>query len=238
MKRFRDGTPDVFDLNSTNCNGYWQDLLVGNNLEYYKNKKNLTASIEYMTPREYYEECIPILNKMHGSNNTFKGLVESRNVNPDYIKQLESFITEKHGKFPICVLDKSDNAGQEGLHRMLAISNLYGWDTYEFPVLVVKNYKQINPEKELERIINNVKSYEIGSIDKITHMLDKALINSIFSSDFNVEISDDEAQVIVTAVYKDKDYVAYVNTNEFNIKHNDYHNEDKEISKLLKEFDL
>lgn len=217
MKRFRDGTPDVFDVTKTGMIGYWQHILEGYDLDYYKNKKNLVGKIEYMTPRQYYNECVPILREMNDNPNiTSSSLVRSRNYDPSYIKKLEEVITVKHKKFPICVLDKSLHPGQEGLHRMLAVANLYGWDTYEFPVLVIENYIKIEPKKVLANIVNKAKMKTFKNWHELQKYLVEELNDSIFYHDYSVKY-DYEPDGIVTVYgnYEDKDYILEEDINQF-----------------------
>lgn len=217
MRRFRDGTPDVFDITKTGMIGYWQHILEGYDLDYYKNKKNLIGKIEYMTPRQYYKECVSILSKRHDNPNiTSANLVRSRNHDPNYIKKLEAVITVKHEKFPICVLDKSNHPGQEGLHRMLAVANLYGWDTYEFPVLVIENYVNIEPKKVLTDIVNKAKMKTFKNWHELWKYLVEELDDSIFYHDYSAKY-DYEPDGIITVYgnYEDKDYILEEDINQF-----------------------
>lgn len=219
IRRLRDNAPDVFDTTTTGGVGYWEWLLKGEDLDYYKNKMNLVGKIVYMTPREYYNECVPILNKMHQSNNnTFNSIVKSRNLDLKYIKELQEVITKKHEKFPICVLDISDNPGQEGLHRMLAIANLYGWDEYKFPVFLIQNYRKIYPKAELEKIVNEAKTHKFKDWNEAISYLDDVLITSIFHKNFDVNFTNDYSQIEVLGTYNDKDYIAYEDVNKFNVE--------------------
>jgi hypothetical protein len=48
-------------------------------------------------------------------------------------------------KLDLCYIDKADHR-QEGLHRMMVVGDLYGWDT-KFPVLIISVYDQEREEQ-------------------------------------------------------------------------------------------
>ena len=236
----RDSVDDVFDISTTEMGGYWESLLKGEDLDYLHNKKNVKGKIVYMTPNQYYRESAKVLNKMHNnSKNNFQSLVRTRSIDKNYMKKLEEVITKKHEKFPIPVLDISDNCGQEGLHRMMVAGNLYGWNT-KFPVLLVENYYDEKPEEILRDIINKTKRNEFNNYNEILRFLDKLLVNSIFHENFDTNFSDDETKVVIIATYRDKDYKAYEDVDEFKIKPSKYNQtkENEEEDKLLKQLDL
>lgn len=232
-RMFKDSTPDVFDLTTTEMNGYEEDLLNGRNLDYLHNKKNLKGRIVYMSPNEYYREASKVLSKVHEHNVTPQALKEQRNADPSYIKELEEVITKKHKKFPIPYLNVSDRPGQEGLHRMMAVGNLYGWDT-KFPVLLVENYSKVDPKKVLEDIVEKAKSGSYRSWNAVVNYLNDMLVNSIFYQNFNVDFNDEETQIIVSGEYNDKDYTAYEDIEEFDV----YIPKDEDFNEELSQKDL
>ena len=80
-------------------------------------------------------------------NSSVARLKAQRNVDSDLIRQYQEDM--KNGdKFPLCYINYADSA-QEGLHRMMAAGNVYGWDT-KFPVLIVNTVD--TRQEELNRI--------------------------------------------------------------------------------------
>lgn len=229
----KDSTPEVFDLTTTEMNGDEEDLLKGRNLEYLHNKKNLKGKIVYMSPNEYYREASKVLSKVHEHNGTSQALKEQRNADPSYIKELEEVITKKHEKFPIPYLNISDRPGQEGLHRMMAVGNLYGWNT-KFPVLLVENYSNVDLEKVLKDIVEKAKRGSYRSWNAVISYLSNMLVNSIFHQNFSVDFNDEETQIIVSGEYNDKDYTAYEDMKEFDV---DVPNNEELSQKDLDEID-
>jgi hypothetical protein len=115
---------------------YYDDFLSHKELDYKQSAKNRTGEIVLMSPEEYYRECshygfskyVPVVDlKMQRRFNT--KLVEK------YKKMMRNGT-----KFCLCVLNKADHT-QEGLHRMMAAGDVFGWDKL-FPVLVVTPYDQ------------------------------------------------------------------------------------------------
>ena len=120
-----EGTPFIW----TKASGY-EDFLDSKDAEYYRNHKNKQGDIVLMTPTEYVEACAS--NFGHGV--TAESLIQQRtdDLLPEYEEAMRN-----GDKFPLCYIDYT--GGQEGLHRMIAAGNVFGWDK-QFPVLVVKPY--------------------------------------------------------------------------------------------------
>ena len=140
MKRYvyASSKNDVFDLTKTGFSFYNQ-FLNPEELEYMEREKNLTGYIDMMSPEDYYSECSELA---HVPVELLKRQRESSRVDDDSLdrRKIDKYIEDmKAGdKFPLCFLDYSTN-GQEGLHRMYAAGEVFGWDT-EFPVLIVEPY--------------------------------------------------------------------------------------------------
>lgn len=119
---------------------YYNNFLNPKDLKYMQDTKNLTGEIVQMTPEEYYKAC---------ANDIFHKPL-------DYIKksrQIDDALINKYAKamkdgevFPMCMLNY-ENAGQEGLHRMMAAGETFGWDI-KYPVLVVKPYDMNRYEEQ------------------------------------------------------------------------------------------
>lgn len=131
------GTPFKCDTDTS----YYNDFLNDKELEYKQNAKNRTGEIVMMSPNEYYEYCSKdIFNGRHS--------VEQLKHQREYskFKSGERFVDRyikdmlNGDKFPLCYLNFADSS-QEGLHRMYAAGEAFGWNT-KFPVLVVTPYDQ------------------------------------------------------------------------------------------------
>jgi len=145
---------DVFDLHKSDSS-YSTGLLPGSDeVDYYKERKNKIGEIVYMTPEEYYEAC------SKGFNVPVEKLKQQRMKYPghEHIDDLKKIITQKGKKLPIPYLDYTSGFGQEGLHRMMAVAELFGWTTDKFPVLVIKHADE-------QRYIDDLKWHDQGKIE-------------------------------------------------------------------------
>lgn len=111
---------------------YYNSFYNEDELEEYQLFKNTTYEIVEMTPTKYFEECADL------KHTTVDVLKREREKHIDKIEQYMSDMGNGD-KFPMPVIDYMRNQ-QEGLHRMYAVGELYGWD-YKVPVMVVKKYK-------------------------------------------------------------------------------------------------
>lgn len=137
-KRVR-GLSNIFcsseNINSQNCINinstgvsYYDDFLDSSLTNYFE-KKNLEGHIEYMTPMEYYEGCAKVFNT------SVSNLQQQRKADDDSISYLSNRL-QSGQKFYLPYINYA-NEGQEGLHRMMVLANLFGWNDVRFPVLVV-----------------------------------------------------------------------------------------------------
>lgn len=117
---------------------YYDNFLNEKDLAYMQEAKNRTGEIVMMTPEAYFRACSQFAFNYRVSSEELK---TQRRINKKVEKYKE--LMAKGVKFPLCMLNKADS-GQEGLHRMMAAGDLYGWHT-QFPVLVITPYDQ---EKE------------------------------------------------------------------------------------------
>lgn len=135
---------DIFDITKTGMTFYNQLLPSADDetKEYMENRKGIVGHIEYMTPQEYYDDAARI------HKTTAYNLKQQREYDRDIIDKLKDVITNKKKKFPITFLSFSKNyRGQEGLHRMYAAAELFGWDDVKFPVLVIEDASWTVSEK-------------------------------------------------------------------------------------------
>lgn len=136
---------DAVDINKAS-NSYAQGMLDKSEEEYYKKNKNRYSRIEQMSPTEYFEACA------EGFGVSVNKLKAERNADPKYIEFLKSIITDKKKKFPLPYLDYSVNFSQEGLHRMYALGELFGWNT-KFPVQIIDAFDKERARAEKEYAI-------------------------------------------------------------------------------------
>lgn len=142
-----DGTPFKCDTDTS----YYNDFLNAEDLKYMQEQKNRTGEVVLMTPEEYVRECA---DKIFKGRVTPKELIAQRYASKteDDTLLIDKYIADmKRGdKFPLCYLNYPSSA-QEGLHRMIAAGEAYGWDT-EFPVLVVTAFDPHAEEVAQDRI--------------------------------------------------------------------------------------
>ena len=150
-------SPDrVFDIGDTKVS-FYNEFLTADGLEYMQKNKNRTGEIVYMSPDEYFRECA---TKVFGISQ--KELEAQRSANTDTIIKYISDM--KSGDvFPLCYINYADKQ-QEGLHRMMAAGDAFGWNT-KFPVLVVTAY-----DDEYEAYVDNyrkMRDYERFDFKKV-----------------------------------------------------------------------
>ena len=137
-----------FNLHDTGM-PYYNNFLDKKQLEYMQSHKNRTGEIVYMTPEEYYRRCADDI-----FNEPIQKLKDSRSYRADKISKYKEDMLNGD-VFPLCMLNYADK-GQEGLHRMLAAGEAFGWDI-EYPVLVVSVYDE--ELEELDRARYDLESY-------------------------------------------------------------------------------
>ena len=202
---------DIFDTSTTGTTGSWKDLLLGNDVDYYKNKKNLVGEIVQMSPQEYYEACADMFSSKKHKKVTANDLKQQREYDKKTLDYLKTVITDKKKKFPIAVLDLSYYPGQEGLHRMMVAGDLFGWDT-KFPVLVIKTYDQEKQKRiernyaqnkfndNVEKAIRYLDGWEFYDYDEFYDELMRKLEDYIGSSDI---ILSTEGNTLEISMYND-----------------------------------
>ena len=137
----------VFDTKNTNMS-YYNDFLRPDDLKYLQRSKNKTGEIVMMSPFEYFHRCS---RDIFAYNASISDLENSRRASSYYPKYVEAM---RNGEtFPMPMLDYTSH-GQEGLHRMLAAADVFGWHR-KFPVLVVDYFdKEIAEEQKFAKQID------------------------------------------------------------------------------------
>lgn len=136
MKRYircsTSSNPDIFELDTHVS--YYNNFLNEKDLAYMQKAKNRTGEIEYMTPTQYYEECADKIFEVSVSR-----LKKQRSANANLISEYKKNMLAGD-KFPLCYLNYADQT-QEGLHRMMAAGEAFGWDV-KVPVLCVNVFDE------------------------------------------------------------------------------------------------
>jgi len=151
------GTPFKCDTGTS----YYNDFLNTEELAYKQKAKNRDGKIVLMTPNEYFSEC-----SKHGFDEfvSVENLMEQRRYDKELNNQYMADM-EKGDKFPVCYINYADNC-QEGLHRMIAAGDLYGWDT-KFPVLIVTAFDEEREARwKLIDKVNNFRRWKFKDICK------------------------------------------------------------------------
>lgn len=170
----------VVDLNKTGIS-FYDDFLSNDTstLAYLRDKKNLKGTVVMMTPEEYYQACSDY--GFPGHSPSVASLKASRRTQEKTLDHLKDVLTIHKRRFPMPMLNKADN-GQEGLHRMMVIGDLFGWD-HKVPVLVVdwadkhrafeeaerKRIEKI--EYRIKRAVQNTLYYKFNNIDELREQL-------------------------------------------------------------------
>ena len=161
------GKTDLFDTTRTGMSYYNQFLA---SAEYMRKETNLASSIQYLTPREYFEECA----KIFGTSTERQ--IQQTAADTATISHLKRVIQEQRSQFPLTFLNYAEGT-QEGRHRMYTAAELTSWDT-EFPVLVIdwadaelhrKQQEQqriSEDEYRIERAISEALRYEYDEIEE------------------------------------------------------------------------
>lgn len=136
---------DLFDTKHTGMS-FYDDFI--NNLSYMQDKKNLTAKIVELTPREYFEGCADIFGT------SYQHQIDQTKADTGVIDHLKKVILVAKRKFPLTFLNYAQQS-QEGRHRMYVAAELTSWDT-KFPVMIIDYYN-----KDLQKQIENKRQQDV-----------------------------------------------------------------------------
>lgn len=189
------GDGNVVDLNHTGMSFYDQ-FLGTSELDYLRDKKNLKGTVVKMSPKEYYQDCAyKIFN-----TSTQKLKTERGEYDRPIIDKLKNVVNVYKRKLCMPMINYADR-GQEGLHRMLAIAEMFGWD-HEVPVLVVDWYDVERAEKEkkeaaqaeidrkVEKAIDKTLQYRFVDVEDVAMQLQNELVRQ-FEYDDNISVPDE-----------------------------------------------
>jgi hypothetical protein len=192
MKRYirASATPyHVFNEHDTKTS-YYNDFLTADGLKYMQDQKNRTGEIVYMSPDEYFRECA---SKIFNVSQQY--LEDSRSNNTDTIIEYTSAM-KRGDVFPLPYINYADTA-QEGLHRMMAAGDAFGWNT-KFPVLVVtvydedteayrqnaynmRRYEQYDFKKIVEQAKDSISDWDMMPPPDILTQFEQAIVSAALS---------------------------------------------------------
>ena len=183
---------DVVDLKHTGMSFYDQ-FIQGNqeDIDYLRDNKNLVGEVVMMSPTEYFKACSEYgFPNSHPSVETIK---QQRYRDEKTLNHLKDVLTVYKKKFPMPMLNKAE-AGQEGLHRMLVIGDMFGWD-HKVPVLVVDwADKQLAYEQQKR-----------ARIQKIEYNIRKAVKQALEYKFRNIEELEEQLQWELDRVFEYSD---------------------------------
>ena len=148
----------LFDTSTTGVSDYNYYLKDPN---YARDKENKLVSIQYMTPKEYFEECVNIFNARSDKNHSVTAELSQIKGETDTINHLKDVILKWKRKFPMGYLDYC-GMEQEGRHRMYVAGELVGWNVKQ-PVVVAKWHDE---EAAMSRKRQKEMEYELGKLRK------------------------------------------------------------------------
>ena len=207
---------DVVDLHKTGMS-FYDDFLSNNSktIDYLKREKNLEGTVEYMSPEEYFKACSDY--GFPNGHPSVEKLKQERARDTKTLNHLKDVLTVYKHKFPMPMLNKAEK-GQEGLHRMMVIGDMFGWD-HKVPVLVVdwadkQRAYEAAKRKRIEKIEYNIKQavketlrYRFRNIEELQEQLQWELDKKFEfnSDDINVPVnfeltSDEQTQTFTVSI--------------------------------------
>lgn len=184
---------------STTGVSYYDDFLNDKGLKYLRSNKNRDGKIVMMSPDEYYHECA---YKIFDSS--VNRLVSQRRHDKDTLEWMYDQISSGK-KLKLPYINYADN-GQEGLHRMMALGDILGWDT-KFPVLIVAvNDDKLETSNEiyerLRQAVREATTYQYSRNNLIEEFkcqiefeIDKYMLSDSNTFEVSVESYDDKLVV-------------------------------------------
>jgi len=166
--------------------------------EYMRKSKNLKGDIQMMSPQEYYEMCAKDI-----FDTDVESLKEQRKTDQDSSHLIDVL---KRGDALDMPMINLANKGQEGLHRMMVLGDMYGWDEKQ-PVLIVdwddKQYEIDRRNNEInygvEMLEDDIKETRVYDKESFISRLKRNLNYNFNVKDLGdkVMISDDMVQKII-----------------------------------------
>ena len=215
---------NVFNKNDTKVS-FYNDFLTSDGLQYMQKNKNRTGEIVYMSPDEYFRECAQkIFNGMSQQQ-----LEDSRSANTSAIIEYTSAM-KRGDVFPLPYINYADKS-QEGLHRMMAAGDAFGWNT-KFPVLIVtafdgeyeaqvdnfnkmRDYERFDFKKVVEQAKDEISDWDNMAPPDILSQFEEAIRQAALNPT-DSDIDSNNIDVEVEAVEKNGSILLKVWLTEFN----------------------
>lgn len=216
---------ELIDATKTGMS-FYDDFLDKNKetVDYLIKKHNMIGNIVMMSPEEYYQACSDY--GYPNSHPSVDALKADRRYDKNTLQHLHDVINVYKKRFPVPVLNKAQHA-QEGLHRMMVVGDILGWD-HKVPVLVVdwadkelaaklqKLEQQAKIQSRIEHAVEDTLRYKFTNIEDLKNQLQWEL-DSYFDSDntqFSLTEQDDVFIVTVQDVSYEfsKDAVDFIST--------------------------
>lgn len=181
----------IIDTNTTGISFYNQ-FLNSKEAQYMLEHENLKGEIVMMSPNEYYSECSKYA--WPGKTIPVEKLKRERQMDKDTLQHLKNVVQVYKRKLCMPMINYAD-PGQEGLHRMMVVGELLGWD-HKVPVLTVRVADEERAEKEKQkriewdiyqdigRAVSNTLNYNFTSEADFNEQLQWELDKSFRYSDY------------------------------------------------------
>lgn len=211
---------NVVDLHTTGVS-FYNDFLSSNmnDIKYLRDKHNLEGEVIMMSPEEYFKQCSEY--GFPGRTPSVEKLKLERRRDIKTLNHLKDVLTDYKHRFPMPYINKAENA-QEGLHRMMVIGDMFGWN-HKVPVLVVDyaDKERAAVEKEQKRsemirsyikqAVSKSLEYKYTNIEELREQLqwelDKAFeFYDDISTPVQFELTSDEENKKFTVAINNVDY--------------------------------
>ena len=168
----------VIDPTKTGMSFYDQ-FLTKQEEHYLHDVKNLKGEIVLMSPEEYYDACAKY--GFPNSPVSVENLKRTRRAQTKILDHLKDVLLVYKKRFPMPMLNIAQK-GQEGLHRMMVVGDLFGWD-HKVPVLVITHFDEDRARREeqerykydidrnIERAIELACRYTYYSLEELEQQL-------------------------------------------------------------------
>ena len=240
-KELTDGI--VFDTTTTGT-GY--DYFITN--PKVAEEENKYATIEYMTPMEYFKRCADIFNSRTGTNSdTAESLVTAIKRDRYTYSHLLDVLTVYKKTFPIGWLNYAD-MGQEGMHRMAVAGEYSGWDIKQ-PVLVIRwideklamdKKNEERREEETRRIrdsINRATDYRYSNIEEFRQQLQYEL-----NREYDISYDEDDVEFSLESDEANSQFIIKCGIAEDTVDYDEVkfvdHTDDEDVDDYLSNIDL
>lgn len=217
----------VVDLHRTGMS-FYDDFLSNDRdtINYLKTKKNMVGTVVMMSPTEYFQACSDF--GFIDSHPSPQQLEKQRRNDSNILKHLKDVLTVYKKRFPMPMLNKAEH-GQEGLHRMIVIGDMFGWD-YKVPVLVVdwadkqrafedaERARKERVKHNIRRAVQYTLKYKFNNIEELKTQLQWELDKQF---DYNVDNIATPVQFELTSDEQDKEFTVTIGAAKYSFDYDD-----------------